>query len=78
MYSTSEVDRLIAHYLDKGGEVYTLEEGCLGHGLMVMMGEGLKSCVVTEVFQNHWNSVHKVRLYNKLPKKYEQMMMEII
>ena len=68
------IAHLIAQYHDKGGEVITIEEGTLGYGFMVMFGEGLKTAIVKEVYINEWSSGHTVRMYNKMPKKYKQMI----
>lgn len=78
MYSTSDVNRLINAYIDKGGECVTLEEGVLGHGTLMLFGYGLKCCVVKEVYINEWSSGHTVRYYNSMPKKYERLMLEVI
>lgn len=76
LYSCSTVQNLIGQYLEKGGEVLTIEEGCLGYGLTILQGEGLKIAVITEVYLNEWSSAHKIRMYNKCPKKYKKMIEE--
>lgn len=74
LYTTTAVDNLISQYIELGGEAITITEGCLGHGLLVLRCNGYKTVIVTEVFVNHWNSGHKVRFYNKTPKKYEALI----
>ena len=59
-------------YLELGGESITVKEGCLGWGVTVFVASGYKSAVVTEVPLNCWSSAHKVRFYNRLPKKYAE------
>ena len=71
-YTTTTCDSLIQRYIEAGGHVTTLEEGTLGHGLTVCHGDGLKTAVIQEVALNEWSSVHKVRMYNTIPKKYAQ------
>lgn len=76
LYSLDVVDALINRYIEKGGEMITLEEGCLGYGLTVLIGDGLKTSIITEVYLNEWSSAHKIRMYNKCPKKYQKMIDE--
>lgn len=73
-YSCTAVDKLISQYYELGGEVYTIEEGVLGHGTLLLYGENLKTIVVKEVGLNEWSSAHTIRCYNKTPKKYEQIL----
>ena len=71
-YSTSQVRRLIEQYETcKGFELRTIKEGILGYGQIVLEATGKKTSVITEVFINSWSSDHKIRMYNKCPKKYQ-------
>jgi len=74
LYSLSACENLINKYVERGGEVYTIEEGCLGLGLMILTGQDLKTTIIQEVYLNEWSSGHKVRMYNKCPKKYQEMI----
>lgn len=76
LYTTHAVDDLIERYFAKGGEMYQIEEGGLGYGLLILTGYNLRSAVIKEVYLNCWSSAHKVRFYNELPKKYEKMIEE--
>jgi hypothetical protein len=78
-YSLKSCELLIDTYVNEyKGEASILEEGCLGLGKVLLYGaDGYKSIVITEYYINPWVSGHKVRKYNKLPKKYEKML-EII
>lgn len=69
--SLEACENLIKRYLEKGGTVTTIEEGVLGLGKVVCKGDGLKTSVIIEEYINAWSSSHKVRMYNKCPKKYE-------
>ena len=73
MYTTSQVSELIDHYLAKGGDITEIESGVLGYGTLILSGKGLKYAIVTEVYLNEWSSGHKIRLWNKLPKKYKYL-----
>ena len=70
LYSCKAVEDLINRYENKGGAVHVLQWGVLGYGLTVCTGEGLKTAVITEIPLNEWQSAHKIRFYNKTPKKY--------
>lgn len=72
--SFETVQTLIENYLDKGGEISQIEEGCLGYGTMVLSAAGYKYAVIKEVFVNSWVSTHSIRFYNKLPKKFENSL----
>lgn len=66
----SDVEKLMQVYIERGGEVIELVPGVLGYGLTVLQGEGLKTCVVKEIYLNEWSSTHTLRFYNECPKKY--------
>jgi hypothetical protein len=74
-YTLKAIENLINNYVRRGGEV-ALEviEGSLGYGTTICYGEGLKTAVIQEVFENCWSSTHTIRMYNKLPKKYEDIL----
>jgi len=74
LYTSGAIQELADYYIENGGEVFEVSEGTLGWGTTVMVREGWKSAVVQEVYVNEWSSAHKVRMYNKLPKKYQTML----
>lgn len=74
LYTCNEIKKLISEYLEKDGQTLTIEEGILGYGTMVLFGKGLKTAIIQEVALNEWSSAHKIRMYNKCPKKYEKMI----
>ena len=71
LYTLEAVDSLINQYIDKGGQVVTIEEGVLGYGTLLLYGDGLKTSVVKEIYLNEWSSAHTIRSYNETPKKYK-------
>ena len=71
-YDLKDCESLIDEMLEKGCEVNTIEEGCLGLGKVVIDGgDKFYSFVITEVYLNDSSSTHKMRRYRKLPKKYK-------
>lgn len=75
LYTCKAIESLEKQYTQKDGYViYTLDEGCLGYGLMVMTAPGFKTAIVTETALNEWSSAHKVRFYDKCPEKYAKMV----
>ena len=74
LYTCSACDQMIELYEKEGGEIETIEEGTLGYGFMILFGEGLKTTVIQEVPLNEWNSAHKIRCYNQMPKKYRKIL----
>lgn len=74
LYTLTACERLMDRYYDAGGECVTLEEGSLGLGLTLCYGPGLKTAVIREKYINCWQSGHTVRMYNKMPEKYRQLL----
>ena len=70
-YTPGVCESLIYKYLHEfKGEVTVIKEGCLGLGTVLLSAEGMKYVVIRERFQTSWSSTHTIRMYNKLPKKY--------
>jgi hypothetical protein len=72
-YTLKSVEIYISKYVNEYGGILTqLEEGVLGIGKIMLHGvEGRKIVIITEFFINSWQSGHKLRMYNKMPKKYQ-------
>jgi len=73
-YTLESVNKLINNYVNKNGEVIEVIQGTLGHGVTICFGSKLKTTVIKEIFVNSWTSTHSIRMYNKMPKKYEKMI----
>lgn len=77
LYSSEAVEKLAQKYIARGGIITVLKESVLlEYGLAIFQAEGAKATVVQDKYLNEWNSAYTVRMYNKLPKKYEQMLMK--
>jgi hypothetical protein len=74
IYSLKAVQSLLEKYSAVDGEIIEAIEGTLGHGTTICTAHGKKSAVIQEVFITSWSSGHTITLYNKLPKKYEQLI----
>ena len=74
LYTCSAIKDLIDKYIEKGGKMFEIKPGCLGYGLIILYGDSLKTAVIQEVPLNEWSSAHKLRMYNKIPKKYKEMI----
>lgn len=72
LYDWESVKKLIDKYTEMGGEVHELT-GSLQDNYICTLA-GYKSAVVREVYLNEWSSGLSVRFYNKLPKKYEEVI----
>ena len=75
------IKTLISRYLDIGGEMTTMKEGCLGYGTTLLHAPKeakLKTIVIQEHYINPWSSGNTVRLYNKMPKKYEKWLEKVL
>ncbi len=71
-YKLSTCEELIDKYVNEfNGECTTLEEGCLGLGLVLLHNaKGKKTILIKEFYLNSQSSGHTIRMYNKMPKKY--------
>ena len=79
LYTSTTVQNLVSQYVadERGdGEFFQIEEGGLGWGFCILYDgtERLKAYVIEEVYLNMWQSGHKVRAYNKIPKKYKELI----
>jgi len=75
-YTLKACENLIEEYVNEyKGEATTVKDGILGLGQVILHGaEGMKSYIITEYPINSWVSGHKIRSYNKLPKKYNLLL----
>ena len=75
-YSLSSCQELINTYVNEyGGDVTELREGVLGLGTILLHGaKGKKTIIINEYYINAWQSGHTIRMYNKIPKKYERAL----
>jgi hypothetical protein len=78
-FTLSTCEDLIQKYLSfEGGEATQIEEGVLGLGKVILHGaKNKKTILITEFFINAWSSGHKIRMYNKTPKKYLEIINNI-
>lgn len=74
LYSCKAIASLIERYTNSGGAFFQMREGVLGYGDLLCYGEGLKTIVIREVALNEWNSAHTIRMYHRLPKKYQALL----
>ena len=76
LYTIRATQEFIDKYVDEGGEILTIDEGCLGVGNVILFDitDKLKSFIIKEVYLNEWNSAQSIRGYNKLPDKYMQII----
>ena len=76
-YTLAQTEKLINNYVSRNGEIHIIDEGSLVYGLVVATAPNCKSAVIKEVFVNEWTSLQNIRLYNKLPKKYQTLINNI-
>ena len=77
-YTLESCNNLMQKYYDKGGNCVTVCEGGLGLGTVVCYGDNLKTSIIQEHFVNSWSSVHTIRMYKRMPKKYEKLVSKIL
>jgi hypothetical protein len=76
-YTIKAVEDLINEYIKRDGEIVEVIEGGLGHGTTICSAFNCKYSVIQEIFLNEWSSTHTIRMYKKLPKKYEKLLQNI-
>ena len=76
LLASTEIEKLINRYLLKGGEIMQTEDGNLTSGDFLLYDPSgkLKFFVIKEIFVSAWRSSQSVRGYNKIPKKYKQIL----
>jgi hypothetical protein len=77
LYTNEAVENLINKYVERDGEIIEAIEGCLGYGTVICSAYGCKYAVIEEVFLNAWISAHTIKMYNNLPKKYNNLLQNI-
>ena len=77
-YSLESCSNLMNIYFSKGGNCITVHEGNLGLGTVVCYGNNLKTSIIQEQFVNSWSSIHTIRMYKKMPKKYEKLINKVL
>ena len=78
IYSWREAQNILDKYeatSEKTGREYVAYTipGSLCDG-MIITGDGFKTTIIKEVYLNEWSSGISIRMYNNLPKKYENIM----
>lgn len=75
-YTIDSCQSLIEKYVHTHkGECIVLEDGNLGLGkILLHSAEGKKTILIKEFYINEWSSGHSIRMYNKMPKKYQQIL----
>jgi len=75
-FSLKYCQDIIERYVnDYEGEILEIDGGGVGLGVLLLhSGVNAKTILITEVYLNCWSSTHKVRMYNKIPKKYEKII----
>lgn len=76
-YDIEVCEELMRKYAEKDGNILTLEEGCLGLGTVICYGVGLRTTIIRERYLNQWSSAHTIRMYNRMPMKYEKWIEKV-
>lgn len=73
LYGQSQLDKLV----ESGFNYTILQEGSLLDGLVLLTKTGYKSIIAREVYLNEWSSAYSVRIYNTLPRKYQELLRKL-
>ena len=77
-YSLTDVQQIIDIYSEfEGHKVITLREGTLGDDLLTWAPKK-KTVIIKCVYLNEWSSTYTIRKYNIPPKKYQDMLADIL
>ena len=69
LYTNEAVKNLLKLYEEKGGQII-VRQWCLLDEYLCYW-EGLKSTVILDKYLNERSSAYTIRMFKKLPKKYE-------
>nr|DAE47483.1 MAG TPA: hypothetical protein [Caudoviricetes sp.] len=71
LYNYSAVEKLFSK-LDDDFQIYTISGSlCDSH---IVKKDGYKTMIITEKYLNEYSSAVTIRQYNKMPKKYKQVI----
>lgn len=75
-YSTSAAEQAINILADRGYEIITIDEGCLGVGHVIALAPDGKhyNVEIQEVALNCWSSGHTIRNFDKISKRIEKLL----
>ena len=76
-YNIEVCKKLIEKYTNKKGMILTLEESKHGLGTVICYGNGLMTTIIREKHINESNVNYTIRMYMKMPKKYEKWIEKI-
>ena len=71
-YNYKEADNLANRYIEKGGSVIAFSGGLVDN--YILYGYKLKTTIIKEIYLNEWASGVTIRMYNKTPKKYQEII----
>lgn len=75
IYTFQAAEKLIQKYSElENSQVIQTDEGSLGIGDWICTAPGKKTAIIKEVFLNEWSSGQTIKLYNKTPKKYIEIL----
>lgn len=62
------VEKLIEKYTRKDGGMNLINKGHSGYGDILLFAEGLRVCIINEVYINPSKIGYKIKFYDRLPK----------
>ena len=79
LYTNTCIENTIAKYIDLGGQLDIIDENSclLAFNLAVLSAPNYKYLIIKDKYLNDWSSAYTVKKYNKLPKKYSDLINKI-
>lgn len=73
LYTQTAVDNLINRFSEcENFELYTIPGSLLDNHIITAKGK--KTAIIREKYLNEWSSAYTIILYNKTPKKYQNII----
>ncbi len=73
LYTQQEVDALIEKFSKRQNfKCYTIYGSLLDNHILT--ADGTKTAIIREKGLNEWSSAYSIKLYNKIPKKYQKVI----
>jgi len=72
-YTQTTIDGLFKEYATHEGFIAWTIPGSLVDGY-ILTANGCKTTIIKEIYLNEWSSGYALRMYKKIPRKYEKII----
>lgn len=73
IYNQKAIDNIFKQYEKHENFIAWTIPGALVDGY-ILTADGCKTTIIKEVYLNEWSSAYSVRMYNRIPAKYQKII----